>query len=63
MNDKNSQPRNTLAIANMVNGLMAQLITSVSATGLNERPAFTTSWKSIFHDRIHHDEEAEGDGN
>jgi hypothetical protein len=41
-------PRKKLAIAYIVKGLMPQLINKVRATGLRARPAFTTSWKSIF---------------
>ena len=43
-----SVPRKKLAIANIVKGLIAQLMNRVSATGLTALPARTTSWKSIF---------------
>ena len=41
-------PRKISEMAYMVNGLIPQFTTSVSATGLMLRPALSTSAKSIF---------------
>ena len=41
-------PRKKLAMAYMVNGLMAQFMNSVRPTGRRDFPALRTSPKSIF---------------
>ena len=64
MNPRNRVPKKKLAMAYIVNGLMAQLMNRVRPTGRIALPALQNFAEvDLDHDRIHHEEQAQRNRN